>query len=122
MKWVLWINRVLLTLLSISTGAVKLAQMEAEMVIFREIGFPDAATIAFGVVQVVGGLLLLPNKTTRIGAWVMLPTFVFATVVLFVNEMIPFGVSSVLFIAMAALHALRWDAVRGDETATDTTR
>ena len=108
MKWLLWINRVLLTLLSISTGAVKLAQMDAEMVIFRNIGFPDVATILFGVVQLVGGLLLIPNKTTRLGAWVMLPTFAFATLVLFVNRMIPFGVSSILFIAMAALHGTRW--------------
>ena len=108
MKWALWINRVLLTLLSLSTGAVKLARMEAEMVIFREIGFSDALTIAFGVLQLVGGVLLIPNKTTQLGAWVMLPTFAFATVVLFVNGMIPFGVSSLLFIAMAALHATQW--------------
>lgn len=108
MKILLWINRVALTLLSISTGVVKLAQMEEEMVIFRAIGFSDAMTIAFGVVQLVGGLLLLPNRTTRIGAWWMVPTFLFATGVVFANGMIPFGVSSLLFPAMAALHALRW--------------
>ena len=111
MKWVLWINRVLLTVLSIATGAVKIAQMEAEMVIFRAIGFPDAATIAFGVVQIAGGLLLLANKTTRIGAWVMLVTFAFATAVLFVNNMVVFGVASLLFIAMAALHAKKWGSL-----------
>lgn len=109
MKALLWINRVLLTGLSIMTGAVKLARMDAEMEIFRNIGFSDALTIAFGVVQLLGGLLLLPGKTTRIGAWVMLPTFVFATGVVFANGMIAFGVSSLLFIAMALLHATRWD-------------
>ena len=67
MKWLLWANRVLLTLLSISTAAVKLASMEAEMVIFRAIGFTDGITIAFGVVQLIGGVLLVPNKTTRSG-------------------------------------------------------
>lgn len=104
----MWINRVLLTLLSIMTGAVKLAKMEEEMVIFRNVGFSDALTIAFGVVQLAGGLLLIAPKTTRIGAWIMLPTFVFATGVLFANSMIAFGVFSLVFIAMAALHGARW--------------
>lgn len=108
MKAVLWINRILLTLLSVSTGAVKLAQMEAEMIIFREIGWPDGLTIVFGVVQVLGGLLLLPSKTTRVGAWVMLPTYVIATGVVFANGMIAFGIGSLLFIGMALLHASRW--------------
>ena len=99
MKWLLWINRVLLTLLSISTGAVKLAQMEAEMVLFRTIGFSDTATILFGVVQLGAGIALIPKPTTRWAAGVMLVTFVFATVVLIVNGMIPFAISSLLFVA-----------------------
>lgn len=108
----LWINRVLLTGLSIMTGVVKLVKMDAEMEIFRNIGMSDGATIAFGVVQLLGGLLLIPPKTTRLGAWIMLPTFCFATYVLLANSMIPFGVSSLLFIVMALLHATRWPAAR----------
>lgn len=107
MKIFLWINRVLLTLLSLNTAVVKIAQMEFEMAIFRNAGIPDAATVAFGVLQLAGGVLLIPNRTTRLGAWVMVPTFVLATGVLFVNAMIPFGVFSLLFIAMAVLHATR---------------
>lgn len=103
-----WANRVLLTGLSIMTGAVKLAQMEEEMVLFRSIGFSDAVTMAFGALQLAGGLLLLPSKTTRTGAWLMAPTFLFATGVLFANGMVPFGVVSLLFIAMAVFHAMRW--------------
>lgn len=104
----MWINRVLLTLLSIMTGVVKLAGMEEEMTIFRNAGFSDGLTVAFGVVQLVGGLLLLAPRTTRLGAWIMLPTFVLATGVLLANSMIPFGVFSLLFIASAYLHGSRW--------------
>lgn len=111
MKTLLWINRVLLTLLSLNTAIVKLLQMEFEMVIFRNAGLPDVATIAFGVVQLAGGLLLIWNKTTKLGAWVMVPTFVFATGVLFVNAMIPFGVFSLLFVAMAVFHGWKWGRV-----------
>ncbi len=102
MKWAILANRAVLTLLSISTGLVKLAQMEEEMVIFRGAGIPDWATMVFGVVQLLGGLLLLPNRTHHIGALVMIPTFVAATGVLFVNGLIPFGVFSLLFPASAA--------------------
>ena len=108
MKALAWVNRVLLTGLSIMTGVVKLAQMEEEMVIFRTIGFPDGLTMAFGLVQLIGGILLLPPKTTNLGAWIMTPTFVFATGVLFANSMVTFGVVSILFIAMAVFHAKRW--------------
>lgn len=108
----LWINRVLLTLLSLSTGAVKLARMEDEMRIFTEAGFSDPLIIAFGVVQLIGGAVLIPNKTSRLGAGIMLPTFVLATGVVFYNGMIPFGVGSLLFIAMAAIH-LRWGGRTG---------
>jgi len=106
----LWINRVLLTALSLMTGAVKLAGMEDELRIFREAGFSDGLIVAFGVLQLVGGVLLIPNRTSRVGAWVMLPTFAVATGVVFINGMVPFGVASLLFIAMAALHGLRGQA------------
>ena len=52
------------------------------MALFRNVGFSDGMTVAFGVVQLVGGLLLLPARAARLGAWIMLPTFVLATGVL----------------------------------------
>ncbi len=104
----LWINRVLLTLLAFNTAIVKLLQMEFEMALFAGVGVPDAATIALGAVQLAGAVLLIPKRTTRVGAWVLFSTFVFATGVLFVAGMVPFGLFSLVFIAMAALHATRW--------------
>ncbi len=106
MKIALLINRGLLTLLSVMTGVVKLVQMHEEMVIFRQAGFPDGLTMAFGLVQLVGGLLLLPGATRRAGASIMAVTFVIATGVLFVNGMVPFGVFSLLFIASAVVAAM----------------
>ena len=95
--------RILLTLLGVSTGAVKLAHMPEEMVIFRQAGFPDALTVAFGVVQIGATLATLHPKTRKPGAAVLGGTFVVATGVLFANGMVPFGVFSLLFIAMAGL-------------------
>jgi len=101
-KIALLVDRVLLTLLGVSTGAVKIAGMEQEMLIFREAGFPDALTVAFGVLQLVAALLLIHPRTVRLGAAILIATFVVATGVLFVNGMVAFGIFSLLFIAMAA--------------------
>lgn len=101
MKYLQKANLVLLILLSISTGAVKLAQMEAEMTIFRQAAFPDWLTILFGVLQLVGGLCLLATLTRTVASLIMAGSFAVATGVLFVNGMIPFGLFSLLFIVMA---------------------
>lgn len=111
-----WINRVLLTLLSIMTGVVKLAQMPEEMQIFEQAGFSVPAILAFGVVQLIGGVLLIPNRTHRIGAVVMVPTFVAATAVLFANGLVPFGLFSLSFIASAA--AAAWFGPPGASATT----
>ena len=48
-----------LVLLSLATGITKLVRLPAEMALFRAAGFSDPLTIAFGVVQTAGGVLLL---------------------------------------------------------------
>jgi hypothetical protein len=52
------------------------------------------------------------NDTRDLGEKIeKLPTFAFATYVLLANSQIPFGISSLLFIAMALFHALKCDAI-----------
>jgi len=76
--------------------------MPEEMELFRNAGFTDTLTIIFGLIQLVGGILLIPGKTRRYGAIIMLITFIIATVVVFLKGMIGFGLFSILFIALAA--------------------
>jgi hypothetical protein len=101
MHWAYRINRGLLIVLGVATGAVKLAQMPDEMRIFLAAGFGTGLIMAFGVVQILGALLVIPDQTQRIGAGVLAVSFIVATGVLFANSMVPFGVVSVLFIGMA---------------------
>lgn len=101
MKVILKVVLVLLIMLSISTGLVKLARMDEEMILFRNAGWSDVLIVLFGVVQLIGGLLLLPAKTRKNGALLMTFTYLIATIVVFMNEMWTFGVVSILFIAMA---------------------
>lgn len=107
MKALLTVNWILTTLLSISTGVFKLLQQEADIQLFEKIGFSPTATTILGLIQLIGGLLLIPQKTRKWGAYIMLPTFVLASVAVFANGMIGFGIISVLFIVMAYLVIVR---------------
>ena len=71
------------------------------MKIYAAVGFADAMTIAFGLVQIAAALLLVAPATRRAGAAVLIATFAFATYVLFANAIHPFSVLSLGFIAMA---------------------
>ena len=107
MKLLTTIDRILLLLLGTSTGLVKIFGMAEEMQIFAEAGFSYGATVAFGVFQLVAALMLLRAERVRLGAGLLLVSFVVATGVLFVNGIIAFGLASLLFIAMAGLLVAR---------------
>ena len=77
------------------------------MRIFAEAGFSYSATVAFGVLQLIAALMLLRAQSVRLGAGLLLVSFVVATGVLFVNGIIAFGLASLLFIAMAGLLVAR---------------
>lgn len=103
MKILLKINFILITLISIATGIFKLLQQEADIQLFEKIGFTATATTLLGVIQLIGGLMLILPKTRKLGAWIMLPTFIIASIAVFANGMIAFGIVSLLFIAMIIL-------------------
>jgi len=100
------INHGLLLLLGVATGGIKVAgpftdKFNFEFALFAKIGFPFALVVVFGVIQVVGALMLLHPKTVKPGAMVLLVTFVIATAPLFVVGNYAFAVFSLVFWAMA---------------------
>lgn len=101
MKTFLRINWGITTLLSIATGLFKLMQQEADIQLFEAIGFSPLMTTLLGLVQLIGGLLLIPARTRKIGAWIMIPTYIIAAVAVFANQMTGFGIVSIVFILMA---------------------
>lgn len=103
MRLALKINWILITLLSLSTGIFKILQQEADIQLFEKIGMNATLTTIFGVVQLIGGIFLISNKTRTIGAWIMTTTFIIASVAVFMNKMYFFGAVSLLFILMAYL-------------------
>lgn len=97
------VNWILTTLLSIATGIFKLLQQEADITLFKAIGFNTTMVTILGAIQLLGGLLLIPAKTRKLGAYIMIPTFIIASIAVFANHMLAFGAISILFIVMASL-------------------
>ena len=75
--------------------------MKEEMILFQNVGWGETAIVLFGVIQLVGGLILLPFKIRKSGALIMMLTYITATIVVFMNQMWVFGIVSILFILMA---------------------
>ena len=101
MKIAYKVNWVLITLLSISTGIFKISQQEADIELFAAIRFNSTMTTILGVIQLLGGVLMIPNQTRKKGAFIMIPTFMIASAAVFANQQYVFGVVSLLFIGMA---------------------
>lgn len=70
MKIAVTIVAVLTGLLSLAAGGAKIALVPQEVVFLSQFGFVKENTVAFGIVQVVGGLLMLAPKTRFFGALV----------------------------------------------------
>jgi len=90
-------------LLSIATGVFKLLQQEADIQLFQVLGFNAVWTTILGAVQVLGGVLMIFPKYRAVGAYIMIPTFMIASLAVFMNQMWVFGIISLIFIAMALL-------------------
>ncbi|MDQ7049602.1 MAG: hypothetical protein Q9M92_08685 [Enterobacterales bacterium] len=88
MQILLKINLVILFLLATSSGVTKIMLMPQEVQFFGGVGFSNVMLIIFGVIQLVGGLMLALTKTRLFGAIVVAITFTISTVVLFMSESI----------------------------------
>ena len=92
-----------LVFLAVSSGATKIMLMPQEVAFFGKVGFNNPILIAFGVVQLVGGILLLMPKTRRLGGVAVAITFLISFVVLIVAGNIPVAVVTLLCTALLGL-------------------
>jgi hypothetical protein len=109
MRIALWINHVLIVLFAVSSGIFKLAGGAPDIAVFSHLGMTPRMVAAFGAVQLAGGISLLFARTCRPGAALVAACSALATAGLFAAGVQPFGVISIVFVAMALLE-LRLDA------------
>jgi len=93
----------IVALLSIAAGLAKVMQTQQEMEFLLGVGLSSALIVAFGLVQISGGVLLGPRKTRMPGAVLATSAFIVSTVLLFISGNVVFGLISMLPIALACV-------------------
>ena len=83
---------VLLTFLAVFSAATKIALMPQDVEFFGRYGFSNAMLIAFGAVQLIGGILLPLKKTRFVGATMIASTFLVSLVLLLMDGNMPISI------------------------------
>lgn len=82
----------ILTLLAVSSGIAKILLMPQDVNFFGKYGFSDPILIAFGSVQLLGGLLLVFTKTRFAGAAIVAVTFLVSLALLLLEGNVPVSI------------------------------
>jgi hypothetical protein len=108
----LLVNVALISLFGVASGGFKLAGGQADLEVFKHIGMGATAVAVFGAVQLLAGAATAVPRTRRGGGALLTACNALASVGLFVAGVQPFGVISLVFVAMAvAATWLRTEAV-----------
>ena len=92
-----------MALLSIAAGAAKVMQTPQEMEFLRGVGLSEILIMVFGLVQIAGGVLLVPQKTRLSGAVLAASAFIVSTVLIFIGGNIAFGLFSIFPVVLAGI-------------------
>ena len=86
----------ILILLAVSAGTTKILLMPQDVDFFGKYGFTNPVLIAFGLVQLFGGVLLVMPKTRFFGAAIVAVTFLISLVVLLLEGNIPVSIVTLI--------------------------
>lgn len=91
---------VILVFLAVSSGLTKVMLMQQDVEFFGKYGFTNPVLIAFGLTQLLAGILLVLPNTRVIGASLVAITFLISAVVLFMDGNILVTVITLIFVAL----------------------
>jgi len=94
---------IILVFLAVSSGITKIMLMAQDVEFFGKYGFSNSMLIAFGISQIIGGILLVFQKTRFIGAIVVAITFLISAVLLIMDKNIPFTIFTLIALCMLGL-------------------
>ena len=117
MKKILIVNLLILVFLAISSGITKIILMEQDVAFFGKYGFTNPILIAYGAIQLIGGIMLIIQKTRFVGAIIVSITFLISAVVLIMDRNL--SVTIFTFIAMLLLGVVMAQCLK--EKNTDST-
>jgi hypothetical protein len=93
---------IVLAVLSLLAGSAKVWRMPQEVEFLQGVGLSTGVIIAFGALQVAGGILLLWPRTRRVGAVLVMTAFLLSAILVFLSGSLTFGLVSLVPVALAA--------------------
>ena len=93
----------ILIFLAVSSGFTKIILMQQDVAFFAQYGFTNPILIAFGAIQLLGGILLALPKTRVIGAVLVATTFLISAVILIMADNMSIAVITLIFVMLLGL-------------------
>ncbi len=90
----------LLIFLAVSSGITKIILMQQDVDFFGKYGFSNPILMAYGATQLMGGILLVFEKSRFVGAIIVAVTFSVSLVVLLMEGNIPVSILTTLAILL----------------------
>lgn len=100
-----------LILLAAASGITKISLLQQDVDFFGKYGFSDPILIAYGLLQLLGGVLMAVRKTRLVGASTVAITFLVSLLLLLVEGNLTQSIITVIAILMLGWIAkLNWNA------------
>ena len=111
----------IVALLSIAAGLAKVMQTQQEMEFLQGVGLSSFLIVVFGIIQVSGGVLLIPRKTRMAGAVLAAVALGLSSVFIFMGGNLAFGLFSLLPVVLVCVIIYQTASVTADTSLkTDT--
>ena len=112
MKTISTIILVVLVLLAVTSGFAKATLVQQEVEFFGRYGFSRPILVAYGLVQVIGGLLMIFGKTRFAGASVVAITFLISLVLVLMEGNLPLSAATIgAILLLGVILKQSWKAV-----------
>ena len=93
----------ILVFLAVSSGITKVLLMPQDVEFFGKYGFTTLLLVAFGAVQLVGGVMMIFFKTRLMGAAMVAVTFAISAVVIIMEGNAPFTIATLVALVLLVL-------------------
>jgi hypothetical protein len=100
MKIISTIILVVLVLLAVISGFTKVTLVQQEVEFFERYGFSNPTLVAYGLFQLIGGLMMVFGKTRFAGAAIVAFTFLISLILLLIEGNLPVSAATIVTILL----------------------
>jgi len=113
MKIVFYIVLVILSLLAISSGVAKVMLLPQDLEFFGGYGFTSQLLIVFGMIQILGGILLVVPRSRMVGGIIVASTFLLSVMLLILASNLVSATVTLIFVALL-IFVVKYKPAKGE--------